>query len=325
MQIALLAASCSNSNYVGDANKKTGIGSSRPSGEDAKSKSGDSRQSRKESFTLSPTAGKVDIVWIVDQSGSMLEETDHVQKNLKEFFSRIDAASDARLALIAAKRGMLGLDLESIGISSEKVKQIDYEVQSNDALEIAVAAFSRQDVTTMGNSAFEIQGSLEGFFRPSVKPVIVVVTDDDAYGVDSNNFMEQISDPQKALGFKPVVFAFAGLKESTFVDSESTGICEVSSIGRSYIELAKQSEPNGAVFDICEKDWTKNFQQLSAGVLATAENSLKLKNATEKILQVTLNGQKLDASKYTFANGLVSIHPSALVSGQENKIEIEYL
>jgi hypothetical protein len=281
----------------------------------------------KESFKVTQSAGKVDIVWVVDQSGSMQQETQNVQRNLKDFISKVDAKIDARHALIASRTRGFALDIDAIGIASEKVKQIDREVASRDALVIAASAFTRSGATLppgISSGYSGIQGSLFDFFRPGVRPIVVVVTDDNASGVNQTNFMEIVSNKDNSIGIKPLVFAFAGRVAQNEVPQNLRATCSIAAKGTAYLELAEKSTPKAEVFDICQQDWTESFKKLTEGVFVAAENSFRLKKPARRIVKVLLNGAQAEPSQYTYAAGVLTVLPEALNNLGETRVEVEY-
>jgi len=274
----------------------------------------------KDTFNVAQSAGKVDIVWVVDQSGSMKTETTNVQNNLKDFISKVNARIDARHALIASRTRGLALDIDALGIAGEQVKQIDQEVRSNDALSIAASAFTRPDAPrnpAVASRFAGIQGTLVDFFRPGVRPIVVVVTDDNAEGVDQTNFISILEDKTNSIGIKPLVYAFAGLENSS-----AAGKCDIAAVGTAYSELANASTPKAEVFDICQADWTESFKKLTEGIFVAAENSFRLKKPAAKILKVSVNGKAIDASAYTYTAGTLTVRPEALETAGGGTIQV---
>lgn len=280
-----------------------------------------------ENFSAQQSAGKIDIVWLVDQSGSMREETEHVKNNLRSFIGRIDQKIDARHALVASTvastNNKFPLNLISMGIISAKVKQVDQFVNSNNALQIAAAAFTQPtaplDSAIVGSAlGTKTKSSLVNFFRTGVRPVVVVVTDDDATGVDDKNFLNLLSDNTKSLGIKPIIYSFAGL---SVISNISSG-CSIAAIGAAYINLANTT--GGRVFDICQTDWTENFNKLTEGLVAAAQNTFTLKNRAKRILDVYINGKPVSLSKVFSSANNITISPDVLNPNGETNILINY-
>lgn len=337
LSLLSLVIGCSDDNVAFESTRSNYSGVKKPGAEDIKQKSTSQRpgsenvsksgtNTEKESFSVTQTAGKIDIVWIVDQSGSMQKETANVQKNLKDFISKVDSKIDARHALIASRTNGFELDIDKLGIASDKVKQIDRYVASNDALIIAASAFTRSGAPRPAgvSASYEaIQGSLFDFFRPGVRPIVVVVTDDNAVGVNETNFMQIVEDKNNSIGIRPLVYSFAGRVEPAEVPQDLRATCDIARKGTAYLALAELSTPKAVVFDICQQDWTENFKKLTEGVFVAAQNSFRLKKPASKILKVLVNGKAADASIFTYTSGVLTILPEAINALPEGNIRVD--
>ena len=271
-----------------------------------------------EVFVAEPQAGKIDIAWIVDQSGSMVQETANVQKNLKSFIGSVNAAVDARHALIGSSSGQNALKLDTINTTH---KQIEFRVDSNDALQIAITAF-----TKVGNqlpkgaksdSSNTLQGSLNSFFREGVKAAVVVVTDDNAKVINETNFLTLA---KTALAREPIVFAFRGANKND--PSKNPANCGVAADGVAYDKLAEFTK--GLTFDICDSDWSKSFAKLTEGVIGAAKNTFQLKRLPSQVSEVSINGVKIESSKYSVIGPNVTISPEVLSATSKSEISIKY-
>lgn len=268
-----------------------------------------------ESFLTSGSAGKVDVVWYVDQSGTMNGETENVQRNFATFMNEVSTLADTRIALVAQRSGSNSISITPV---ENKVIQVDQFVDSHDALTIAINTF----VPEGGNLPAGVKkkdsiSKLASFFRADVPAVIVVVTDDDAKGVTSANFEEHA---RSTLGKVPKVFSFRSKDESVFKDEE--GCQKGNSFGVSYEKLATST--GGEAFDICEPDWSNNFEKLKQGIAKAAQNSFPLKKIPSKLTEVKVNGAVLAPSAYSISGNLVSVKPEALPVSGEVKIDVTY-
>lgn len=277
-------------------------------------------------FELKSSSGKVDMIWAIDNSGSMDEEVAQVRSNFKKFLDSLAGNTDTHVALLSSAKGSLGIDAAAI-VKGSNVKQISEEVGSNNALAMIASSLgkgfgSENSLDVMGHnrrysggqSVRAVAGSLASFPRSGAKLVIVIVTDDNAEGVDESNFLEALKADQPLSA--PTVFSFSGL-------SSSPAHCEIADEGLAYQELA--SKTGGEVFDICSGDWSENFKKLGKQVAQLVSTSFKLKTADAVgVVKVEVDGVELPAKAYKFENGKVSIVDSSMVSAEAKKIAITY-
>ena len=280
------------------------------------------RELLEQSFDLTKSGGKLDIVWAIDTSGSMREEAAHVQQNFNRFASSLSSRSDVRFATIATRSsgGNIGVDLGST--SSDRV-QIDVGVGSTNALALIAAAVCPPESTSItggrtssggtlcgqpltgleaGGSAARIAGQLRAFLRPEAKPVFVIVTDDNARGVTSSNVLEMIKPHLN--NQEPIFYAFRG--------QQSRSGCNVANRGVDYEALA--SSTGGQVFDICEPDWSPNFTLLSKAVAELGAITHKLREDVESIQKVSIDGRELRESDYVLKGRTIEIKKGVVSS-----------
>ncbi len=323
--LTLSVTGCSNEQTgFGGSNGNAGSNKSAASAENA-SKSGGTIHSSgetaaqgkliEEKFTATKNAGKIDIAWYVDQSGSMGAETLLVKENIEKFMTSVATFTDARVALVATSSGDKALTLSA---PSESRVQVNQEVKSRDALAIAINTFAK-DSTALPTGVKKYSGALgklSTFFREGVPAVIVVVTDDNAEDVTEINFL---SHAKSTLGRDPRLFAFAASKSSPYVGQPN---CTVAADGTAYVEIA--SVTKGEVFDICEPDWKDNLAKLTSGVLGAAQNSFVLRSAPSSIKEVRVNGRKLLQSEYTNKGSVLTVATSALDKTKDSTVEVVY-
>ncbi|MEY2987580.1 MAG: hypothetical protein RJB13_1101 [Pseudomonadota bacterium] len=318
--IGLLVSACSDTTLKGGFTKSpTSIkrqSAEQASAKDAQDSSGESLTTgTTENFQTSGSAGKVDIAWFIDQSGSMKDEIDNVKENFGSFIESVNALVDARIALVAKSSGENSIAVTQV---ADKIIQVDQKVTSNDALEIAISTF----VPVSGALPSEVKdqsdakSKLADFFRADVPAVIVIVTDDDAANVTSSNF-EELS--KATLGKVPKLFAFRATEASKF---EGVDGCSLVEQGISYEELA--SNTGGEVFDICEPDWTQKFEKLKQGIAKAAQNSFQLKKVPTKITEVKVNGAVLNETGYSLTGNLITIASGAIPPTSNVSVEVSY-
>lgn len=206
------------------------------------------------SFGAEPSTAPVDIVWVVDSSGSMDNEAKRVQDNLNEFSSAI---------------GKVGIDWRVVMITSSSFVKvppplgtspsylfIDRVVNSNEPLQVLLDEYPKY-------------GS---FLRPLALTHFVAVTDDES-SITAEIFYSQM---KTKLGKSFKFHAIASEKVApTFTNPE--GACQTSGFppegaaapGIQYYKLADGT--GGLKFSICTSDWTGLFKTLTAAVAVPAK------------------------------------------------------
>jgi hypothetical protein len=220
-----------------------------------------------ETFTFGQHSRPVDIIWGIDQSGSMSGEIAMVRQSMNAFATYISSQKiDYRVVLVAKRFGhsravCIPQPLAGPNCSDgPRFMQVDQYIDSHDALE--------QFMTHMT--------TIESFLRKGSLRHLVVVTDDesDTLAQTFHGFV------QSRPGFKDYVFhSVVGLVDKGCVADE----------GKQYVALSTQTK--GLMFHICNADWKKLFDQLGKNV-ATANMLYKLsKTPRPGTVKVTINGQ----------------------------------
>lgn len=299
-----------------------------------------------ERFPLSSSATRIiDMVWIIDNSGSMLDEIELVRQNFGTFVATVAGFSDLNLGLITADTSQdrdLGIDLRVLA-PNVLSQQFNFQVGSSNALSLLASGICDPNSTQemrqgtnfkicdhnlnayiegVGNIA-SIRGQLRSFFRQDSKKVFVVVTDDNAQGIDSTNFLNVISShfPQT----EAYLFGFVGIDEnSKRLTNPQTGRrqCSVAQVGSSYIDLA--SKTNGNSFDICIADWSAHFNELTKNVenIINTEFSLNTSKLFT-IVDIALDGVSIPQDKYNVQNNKIIILDKMILHGPET-LEVKY-
>ncbi|MDD9934041.1 MAG: VWA domain-containing protein [Myxococcales bacterium] len=112
--------------------------------------------------TATPDLGPADVVWIIDGSGSMLDEAERLQQNLDSFTATISGAGvDTRVVLIA----QLDLVPAASGLAqSGNYLFVQAMVDSHNALDVLVTSYD----------------AYASFLRPEAHVHFIVVTDDES-------------------------------------------------------------------------------------------------------------------------------------------------
>ncbi len=336
----LIFSACANSNSF-NGKQKSGAEATPPpnSSGDQKSKIDIGEgETITEEFNLEQAGGKLDLIWVIDNSGSMQNEIEQVERNFLNFATSLKQNLDLKLTLISA--------YESSGKSNFPIRppnnlpvelefmHIDHFVDSNDALEIAAFASCpssssayniRQEAKVCGKSydPFSLAGTLTNFgdpmavagklhsrFRDGAKKVFVFVTDDNANTTHDGNFLEFIQPYLN--GSEAIVYGF--------VATSHPSTCSVSRTGSAYINLAEKT--GGKIFDICQVDWTQHFSNLTSDVKHLVKNTFTLRRPPVRVISVLLNGLTLNPGDYSMQNNQLKIIKH--LDNPSGKITIQY-
>lgn len=226
-----------------------------------------------DTFTFGFTNRAVDIVFIIDQSGSMSQEISGVKQNINAFSNYITATNLDYHVIVLARRGTGTYDIcvpPPLGgancADGPRYKVVSQAVYSTDSLK-KYQSYASQ---------------IEAFMRPNSFRQIVEVSDDESTQLSGQSFHQWIT---ARPGYKDYVFhSIVGL---------TSGGC-VARVGNQYIWLSNQT--GGLKAHICNANWNTLFNQLGKQVSATANLQYSLsKKPMNNNLTVTYNGNAKQA------------------------------
>ena len=273
---------------------------------------GDDRFQVTEAFDINKSSSrKVDIIWIIDNSGSMTAEAAHVRANYLEFTNGLIGQADIKSVLISDE----GTDGNKVRMPDElrgdSHMQVDRYVHSRDAMCIAQATlFTQQehlDKTSSGGCAERFGHAtptlgLMEFLRPTSQKVFIFVTDDNEGFTTSNSFL---NDFRSTFNQDPLVYGFIGLGAQSPCQART---------GNVYKDAVQAT--GGAFYNICDTDWSQHFAQLTNHVSQSVKStfSLSFPDIENDDITVTVDGRVLDASEYTLDSGLLRIDETVLLN-----------
>jgi hypothetical protein len=221
-----------------------------------------------------------DIIWVVDQSGSMDQETDHVQAQINNFVNIIDASNiDYRVVMIAATGGSNAICVPGPLASTNpacgnntRFRLVNQRIGSHDAL---------SQTTTRYNLYSD-------FLRPEAMKHFVFVTDDNS-NVSATTFLTNLGNLQPAGMFDNRkfhgIYAFGNGTAQGCTGAFGSGAAE----GTVYTTLVTQS--SGARGVICNDDWNQVFTDITAAVISGSQVSCSM------AMPAAPAGQTIDPSR----------------------------
>ena len=191
-----------------------------------------------------PLTRPADIIWVIDNSGSMELEEARVQNNINAFAQDIAASGVDYHVVVITNADHVRVPAPLGG--SDRLQVVDQEVDSHDALELVLSTYPQW----------------RSFLRPGAIRHIVVVSDDES-DMSQQDFERQIStlnDP----GFPDGFVFHAVVAEAPAWDWNSHCFVIAAAIGATYISL--QEDHDGVFYSLCDSDWTPLFDALSGTV-----------------------------------------------------------
>lgn len=229
------------------------------------------------SVTAPPAASPyVDIVWVIDASGSMLDEQKRVTDNLTQFANDITAAAiDVRILMLTKSPADWVVcvypddPMQNTPLASDpRYKFVKTSVSSHNALQIATDRYD----------------SYKDFLRPGSAVNFVFLTDDESNykGLPGpSERAKQFQTDMTALLGRPFVAHTISSPGPTACTANPCNPdftqpicgfamlgCGAAAPGATYYSVAQAT--GGLTASICETDWTKIFVPLKEAVISSA-------------------------------------------------------
>jgi hypothetical protein len=258
---------------------------------------------------MTATRAPVDILWFLDTSGSMVQETMFVNENLNRFATTMAGSGlDYRVVMIA-RRGTAILQvcvpapLGGAGCTDgPRFRHIDQYVNSNDGLQQVVNTYPRW----------------RDFFRPDSIKVFIAVTDDESRPMTADTFDRTV---RPWPGFSSYIF-------NSIVGYESRTDCpSLAARGGQYLTLTMRTMGDRA--RVCDRDWSTIFTTFARGIARRANSWVLGEPARADTVQVWIvqpDGRRTQLTlgwSYDPAMNRVTVD-SALLPAPPARVEILY-
>jgi hypothetical protein len=235
-----------------------------------------------------------DIIWVVDQSGSMNQETQYVQAKINDFAMQIAQSNiDYRVVMIADPSGSNRICVPpplggpNCG-NNTNFRLVNQRVGSTNGPSLAISRYSMYS----------------DFLRPEAMKHFVFVTDDNS-SMSAANFLSGLQGLQPAGMFDNLkihaIYAYGNGTNRGCTGPFGSGAAE----GTVYTQLVTQT--GGARGVICEDDWTQVFTDITAAVVAGSQVSCEL------TIPQPPEGQTLDPSKVNVKYEMGGVAPGQLL------------
>ncbi len=205
---------------------------------------GDAETCGAEAVTATEVTRPVDIMWVIDNSGSMSEEETRVQDNMNAFAQSIANSGVDYHVIVIADTGHINVP-PPLGGSPEFLG-ININIDSHNALQKLIEAYPMY----------------QAFLRPDSVKHIIVVSDDES-GESRATFEGQVAG-LAAPGFGTDWRLHAVVAEAPPYDTSSHCFLLSAAVGSIYISL--QQAHNGLFFSLCDTNWSPLFTALAQSV-----------------------------------------------------------
>lgn len=226
--------------------------------------------------------GLVDIIFAIDQSGSMRAEQERLRANLNNFITSFEKSAsgvDYQIFVIDNSFSVPS------GVDAARVAPVKKYIGSYDALNVVLSFLSGGAPTTLTR-------------RNEAAIEVIVISDDNGGqrgGMNASSFRSSIQAqyPNKKFHLHSMV----GLPTS----SNNTW-CNIVQPGNEYIALSKDATYGGLVLDLCTENWGELLTRLGNQIGTTnASQTFTLEKTPDlsKAPKVYVNNTLLNASQYT--------------------------
>ncbi len=262
-----------------------------------------------QTFTdMMATRAPVDIIWFIDTSGSMVEETMNLNANLNRFASSLASSGlDYRVIVIGTRgTGILQVcvppPLAGAGCADgPRFRHVNSYVSSNNGLQVVINTYP----------------TWRDFLRPTSVKFFVAVTDDESRPMTSDMFHATAS---AWPGFTGYVF-------NSIVGYESRTDCPtLAARGTQYLNLTTRTMGDRA--RVCATDWSTIFTSFASGIArrTTAWTlSVPARADTIQVWIVSSGGVRTRLTMgwtYDPVANRVTVDPTAVPAG--SRVEIIY-
>jgi hypothetical protein len=260
----------------------------------------------------------LDVLWVVDNSGSMSEEAEHVRNNLLSFMNTLENSTSTHVTLlsrITSNRTPVNAQdrqaLEKYNSTAVNFPQ-GYDQNKHSYLNTQILSYNALSmIVTLQELLITSTDSRQAIFRDDSEKVIIVVSDDNSW-VSVDEFykgLDYFGFPKDDMTF----YSFIG-----FGEEESP--CQAAT-GSVYKELS--AETGGKSFNICEQDWGQHFSDLIDDIILTiADSKFDVGIQDPSSVKVYVNDEEI--SEFTVSNTRVSIDPELFSAVNKYSIKITH-
>ncbi|MBW1872430.1 MAG: hypothetical protein JRJ19_10215 [Deltaproteobacteria bacterium] len=274
------------------------------------------------------TAAQIDILWVIDNSGTMWEEQNNLADNFDSFIDIVEN-SDVDYQIGVVSTDMDKADHSGKLLGNPKIILRGVNAKAQFAANVIVGTDGAGNEKGL-EAAFKalteplISGANAGFLRPGSALAIIFVSDEDDKSFNMITFYQRVFEQMKSVGNENRVVAGAIVGDQPDgCESQSTGTAEA---GTRYHMLVQAV--GGSIGSICSDDFSTTLNQLGLTV-AGLDRKFSLSDETpeESSITVKVNGVVIEKDfqeGWTFENGSIFFNGS-YVPPPGATIEVSYL
>lgn len=291
-----------------------------------------------QSFQGAITSNKIDVLWVVDNSGSMLTKQQNLATSFNSFMNTFTQRNyDFRMAIIttdtrAVPTGQNGNFQGTPTVIDNSTANFETTFQANVVVgATGDAAAKGLDAINLALSPAKLAGTNTGFVRNNSKLIIIILSDAD----DNDSTATAASTIAFLDSLRPDT-----VDESTgrLIDNYSVNVvidnqaspgpvaCVGSEDGIKFRELANLS--GGSIMDICAADFSSGLTQLSENIAQFVSQVLLKSEPQVSTLQVIVDGVNIPQNAtngYSYvASGNKIVFNGSAIPTQNSVVSVTY-
>ena len=263
---------------------------------------------------LEPGRAPVDIVMLIDQSGSMSSNQGTIEDGIPDFLAELANVADWQLIQVTDSDGCGNQGIIDQNTANAENILINNAFSIAGGLGLHTEALLKHGDTALAKDA---PGKCnEGFLRSGALLHLIMISDEEDQS--PNTWQHWVSQ------YEGYVIDPALVKVSAVVDVNGTSCGNYQpgySVGPGgYLDAALAT--GGEVLDICDPNWGQNLDDIAAAAVAGIRSYNLAKVTDEATITVTVNGVPTTDFDYEAAGSTVTINSPPV--GEYDVVEITY-
>jgi hypothetical protein len=273
-------------------------------------------------------AAQIDILWVIDNSGTMVDEQNNLADNFNSFISIIEESEvDYQIGVVSTDMELAGHQGELQGSPKIIVPGQNAASQFANNVRVGIGGAGNEQGLLAAYTALTeplISGANAGFLRSGGALAIIFVSDENDHSFGKIEFYQRIFEQLKDIGNENRVIAAAIVGDQPDgCENPQTGSAQA---GTRYHQLVQVV--GGSIGSICSDNFSVTLNQLGLTVAGLSRKfTLSDENPEETSITVKVNGlekQKDFQNGWTFENGNIFFQGS-YVPPPGAAIDVSYL
>ena len=263
----------------------------------------------------------VDIVFVVDNSGSMNDQQQELAYQMNDFVSILQSMNvDYHLGFITTDSAMFQQYDGYDWIDNRHPDPVIWAANVINSIGTGGSPFEQGIYYAQAFSSFAASSS--SYWRPNSNFVIVYISDEPDYSPNSYTSYFPFFDNIKSSPSLVRQFAVIGdYPSGCLLINSANGTSYNVPFGGGYYEMTQRY--NGQAYSICAPDWGMQMQNLATEVSVRASFEMSERNVMEDTIEVRVNGQLSYEWIYDESTNSIIFNSDAIPDGG-NTVEIDY-